>query len=356
MQDAGGASRYHYELMRYLSSLPDVETELFLGMNGTAYPYKKLSSANVRVTSFGGALHRGTLRYATNELLGNSIAPFRGQFDVYHPTHYRIMPLVRSRRIVVTHHDCIYERFPVFRHVKEVLRAKKVTFARADAITCTSESARRDLLEFYAVDATKTRVIHLGVTPLPRSPLAAERLRAYTRREYLLYVGFRAGYKNFKGLLEAFRETGLYHSFDLLALGGEPLTQEEADLIAQLGLTGSIISVPAASDSLLAEAYAGAKLFVYPSLWEGFGLPPLEAMSVGCPVAASHISAIPEVCHDAPFYFYPADEDSFNSALLRGINDDEARQRAIERGREVARLYRWDKCGEETLALYRECQ
>src|SRR5208337_110249 len=161
LQDAGGASRYHYELMRYLSGRPDVETELFLGMNGTVYPYKELSSANVRVTSFGGTLHKGTLRYATNELLGNSIAPFRGRFDVYHPTHYRIMPLVRSRRIVVTHQDCIYERFPVFRHVKEVLRAKKVSFARADAIICISEATRRDLLEFYAVDAAKTRVIHL---------------------------------------------------------------------------------------------------------------------------------------------------------------------------------------------------
>src|SRR5271165_4011080 len=177
LQDAGGASRYHYELMRYLSGRPDVETELFLGMNCAVYPYEELSSANVRVTSFGGPLHKGTLRYASNELLGNSIAPFRGTFDVYHPTHYRIMPLVRSRRIVVTLHDCIYERFPVFRHVKEVLRAKKVTFARADAIICVSESGRKDLLRLYDVDIAKTRVIYHGLTPLPRSSASARTLR-----------------------------------------------------------------------------------------------------------------------------------------------------------------------------------
>src|SRR5271165_751764 len=100
LQDAGGGSRYYYELMRYLSGLPDVETELFLGMNCTVYPYKELSSANVRVMSFGGPPRRGVLRYATNELLGNAIAPLRGRFDVYHPTHHRIMPLVRARRIV----------------------------------------------------------------------------------------------------------------------------------------------------------------------------------------------------------------------------------------------------------------
>src|SRR5271166_2403255 len=210
LQNAGGASRYHYELMRYLSGLPDVETELFLGMNGTVYPYKELSSASARIMAFRGPLRRGVLRYATNELLGNCIAPFRGKFDVYHPTHYRIMPLVRSRRIVVTHHDCIYERFPVFRHVKEVLRAKKVTFARADAIICISESTRRDLLEFYAVDAARTRVIHHGVTPLPRCPASARELRQQLRRDYLLYVSGRSSYKNFTGLLKAFSETGLY--------------------------------------------------------------------------------------------------------------------------------------------------
>ncbi len=356
LQDAGGASRYHYELMRYLSGLPEVETELFLGMNSTVYPFKALASANVRVTSFGGPLRRGMLRYATNELLGNSIAPFRGKFDVYHPSHHRIMPLVRARRIVVTHHDCIYERFPVFRHAKQVLRAKKVLFASADAIICISESSRRDLLNFYDVDIAKTRVIYHGVPQLPRCPASARALGEKLRREYLLYVSGRSVYKNFTGLLKAFRESGLYRSFDLLVLGGGPLTPEEVNLIAKLGLAGSIIGIPVASDGLLAEAYAGAKLFVYPSLWEGFGLPPLEAMAAGCPVLASRSSSIPEVCRDAPFYFDPADQSSFACALLRAINDEEERQQAIQRGRELALEYTWEKCGAATLALYRDCQ
>src|SRR3974390_2522186 len=91
LQNAGGASRYYYELMRYLSGVPGVETEIFLGMNGTVYPYKELSSANARVMSFGGPLRRGMLRYAANEFMGNFVAPFRGRFDVYQPSHYRVM-------------------------------------------------------------------------------------------------------------------------------------------------------------------------------------------------------------------------------------------------------------------------
>ena len=356
LQDAGGASRYHYELMRSLSELPGVETEMFLGMNSTVYPYKELSSANTRVMGFAGPLRRGMLRYVTNEVLGNAIVPFRGKFDVYHPSHYRSMPLVRSRRFVVTHHDCIYERFPVFRYVKDALRGKKMLFARADAIICISESSRQDLLKFYDVDIARTRVIYHGLTPPPRSPEAADQLKQQLRRDYLLYVGRRFSYKNFTGLLRSFSRTGLHRVLDLLVLGGGPLNQDERQLIAQLGVSDSIINIPIASDALLAEAYAGAKLFVYPSLWEGFGLPPLEAMAIGCPVLASDKGAIREVSQDGPLYFDPEDEDSFDLALLRAIDDDEARKRAVERGRAIAAAYSWKKCGEQTLAFYRECQ
>ena len=165
------------------------------------------------------------------------------------------------------------------------------------------------------------------------------------RREYLLFVGARHSYKNFDGLLNAYRETRLQEGYDLLALGGGPLTPTEMARIAQLGLADNVKCIPRPSDALLAEAYAGAKLFVYPSLSEGFGLPPLEAMAAGCPVVASNTSSIPEVCQNAPFYFDPYDEGSFHQALLRGVDDENERQSAIERGRQVAAGYSWEKCG-----------
>src|SRR5271157_156214 len=356
LQDVGGVSRYHYELARYLTTAHDVQTELFLGTNGTVYPFRELSSPNTRVTGFGGRLRAGGRRYVVNEVLCNSVAPFLGRMDVYHPTLYRLMPLVRSRCIVATHYDCTHERFPhIFRYLKEVLRAKQALFTRADVIICISESARKDLLEFYGVEAAKTRVIHLGVSRLPRCLAAAAMLREKLRRDYVLYVGSRAPYDNFNGLLKAFRETGLHDSLDLLVLGGGALTPEEAALAAELELHENIISIPRVSDELLGEAYAAARLFVCPSLWEGFGLSPLEAMDAGCPVLASNTSSIPEVCQDAPFYFDPKDQASFASALLHAVNDEEARREAVARGRKVAAQYTWKRCGEETLELYREC-
>lgn len=357
LQNAGGASRYFYELAKYLTTVPDVETDLLLGINATVYPFRELSSSKTRVTGLPDWLPPGSFRYAANEAWSNLKAPTLGRFDIYHPTTYLRMPMVRARRVIATHHDCTHERFPeLFPDVKKVLWARKWLFPRVDAIICVSESCRQDLLHFYNVDASKTRVIHHGLSSLPRSQDAAATLRKLVPRSYLLYVGMRAAFKNFHGLLAAIHDAGLQDSLDLLVLGGGALTADEKSLIARLGLTHSIIALPKVSDELLAEAYAGAKLFVYPSLNEGFGFPPLEAMSVGCPVLASRNSSIPEVCGDAPFYFDPADQNSFVRELQRALADEPARQKAISEGKAVAGRYSWNRCGEQTLALYRECQ
>jgi glycosyltransferase involved in cell wall biosynthesis len=357
LQNAGGASRYFYELMNFLTTVPDVRTELLLGISGTVYPFRRLPRSKARVMACGEWLPTGTLRYLANELWSNLRVPFRGKMDVYHPTAYLRMPMVRARRVVATHHDCTHERYPeLFPDAKKVLWARKWLFPRVDAIICVSESCRRDLLQFYAVDPAKVRVIHHGLSPLPRSAEAAASLHRRLRRDYVLYVGMRAAFKNFTGLLQAFHETRLQDSFDLLVLGGGPLTAQEKTLIASLQMTDCVTSLPVVSDELLAEAYAGAKLFVYPSLNEGFGFPPLEAMATGCPVLASRAPSIPEICGDAPFYFDPMDQGSFHRALLQSVSDQAARQQAVERGREVAAQYSWERCGQQTLALYRECQ
>ena len=350
-------TRYFYEIMRFMATVPDVRTELLLGISGTVYPFRALPPLKARVTQFPESLPPGMLRYIGNEILGNCAALVRGKMDIYHLTYFMRMPMVRARRFIATHHDCTHERFPhLFPDVKKVLWARKRMFPQMDAIICVSQSAQKDLVDFYGVDPAKTRVIYHGISSLARCPEAAKTLHQQLRREYLLYVGMRASFKNFTGLLRAFYETGLKDSMDLLVLGGGPLTVEEKDLIARWKLSDSVITMPRANDGLLAEAYAGARLLVYPSWSEGFGLPPLEAMTLGCPVLATNRPSVPEICQDAPFYFDPADQAAFNEALLRAVNDDEGRRQAVERGRKVVAEYSWEQCGRETLALYRQCQ
>jgi glycosyltransferase involved in cell wall biosynthesis len=357
LQNAGGASRYFYELTKFLSGVPDVQTQVWSGISGTVYPFSEFDRKNIKISAFPEVLSPGLPRYLVNELWSNARAMFQGRLDVYHPTTYMRMPMVKAHRVIATHHDCTHEKFPqYFPDAGRIFWARKRLFPRVDAIICCSESCRQDLLHFYNVDPAKTRVIHHGLTRLSRSSAGAAELAKHVRRDYLLFVGMRPGFKNFHGLLQAFRDTQLHDSFDLLVLGGTALTQSELGLISKLGLEHSVKCLPKVSDEMLAESYARAKLFVYPSFNEGFGFPPLEAMSLDCPVLTTGVSSIPEVCRDAPFYFDPADQDSFCRELLRAVNDEEARRRCVERGRKVAALYQWEKCGQETLALYRDCQ
>ncbi len=126
-------------------------------------------------------------------------------------------------------------------------------------------------------------------------------------------------------------------------LAADPLNVREKAQIASLEMSDCVVSLPIVSDELLAEAYAGAKLFVYPSLNEGFGFPPLEAMSVGCPVLASRVSSIPEICQDAPFYFDPIDQGSFNRALLHAVSDEGAREASYRTGQGSGRAIQLGK-------------
>jgi glycosyltransferase involved in cell wall biosynthesis len=356
LQNAGGASRYYFELMRGLAEVPGLSADLFLGISGCRLPFEDLPWERVRVTRFREALRPGAVCYILNEFMGN-LHSARSRVDVYHPTLYRRMPLVRARRIVVTHHDCVHERFPdLFPNVRQIIRAKRRLFAEADAIICVSESSRRDLLQFYDVDETKTRVIHHGLHRLTGSVAAAVELRSQVPEEFLLFVGSRAPYKNFNTLLRAFRDTGLHKSMRLLAGGGGALTTEERALARQLEIASRLVVLPQMTDTLLAEAYAAATLFVYPSFFEGFGFPPLEAMAAGCPALVSNTSSLPEICRDAPFYFDPQDQGSLERALLQATMDEPARRRARENGSRVVAQYSWQKCTAETLALYLECQ
>jgi glycosyltransferase involved in cell wall biosynthesis len=357
LQDAGGASRYHYELVRSLAPRAEVQMEVWLGLNNSVYPFSHLASRRTHVVGWGGGLKRGRVRYIANEAFSNARAAFAGAVDVYHPTLYRSMPLVRAQRVVVTHHDCAHERFPeLFDNAEQVIRAKRQLYACANAIICISESSRQDLLRFYDIEPQKTRVIHHGLTPLEGSPAAAAELRAQAAGEYLLFVGARGAYKNFDKLLCAFRSTGLHRSMQLLVLGGGAWTEQEETLIDELELANCVRVLPKVTDSFLAEAYAAANLLVYPSCCEGFGIPPLEAMAAGCPALVSNTSCLPEICHDAAFYFDLNDQASLERMLVEAISDQPARQRAQKRGFEVASLYSWQKCADETLALYRECQ
>lgn len=358
LQDAGGASRYHFELVRHLQMLDErafhTDVDMLMGFHNSVLPFSALRNAHTRVRAHRSSMRPGKARYAANEAFSAVSAPLCGKYDIYHPTLYRALPWVRRHRMVVTHHDCTHERFPaLFSNADSIMATKRKLFAQADAIVCVSASSKSDLLHFYDVPEQKAHVVPHGFTPLHLSPAETVFPNPGDADPYLLYVGSRAGYKNFSFFLDAFARSGLAGAYRLWAVGGGAWTELEQKTIASLGLVGRVSLTAKATDDTLARAYRDAALFVYPSMYEGFGFPPLEAMSLGCPVLVNRTSSLPEVCGDAAFYFEGSDAENVARTLVSilAAPQDFAGKRQL--GEEQVKLYDWARCARSTWNVYR---
>jgi len=352
LQDAGGMSRYHYELTRQLRGRESISLDLLLGGVNSVLPFAELEGEGVRVASWKTRLRPGYPRYAMNALWTAAIAPTRGRYDIYHATYQRWEPAIRHRALVATHHDATQERFPeLFRNAAAIRARKRKLYQRADIVICVSESARRDLVEIYGLDPSRTRVVHHGVTPIANCTGARG---DDEERPYVLYVGSRSAYKNFLVLVRAFAAIRDARDVRLVVAGGGPWNSTERETITELGLERRVVLLPRVDEVRLGELYRGAALFVYPSLYEGFGLPPLEAMSAGCPVLVSASSSLPEICGSAAYYFDPAVEGALERELERLLGDRVALHAKVDSGRARAGRYTWEGTAQGTLAVYRE--
>lgn len=358
LQRYGGITRVFSELIRYLNEQRNISTDVLLGFSGTRADFRSLVHPPGRAIQAGGALfERGVLNYAVNETFSNMLGPWLGKYDIYHSTYYRFIPAIRAKRRVATHHDCVQEMFPQFfpDHLR-IFRWRQELYRRADLILCVSNASRDDLLRFYDIAPEKAMVVHNGVSPMVREARGEVELRALVSGDFLLYVGARHSYKNFDGLLRAYAASGLKHHCHLLVVGGGPPTAAERALTEQLGLSlnGHVRFVPHASAGLLAEAYGSAALLVYPSLYEGFGMPPLEAATLGCVSLVAASPATLEVCQDAVFYFDPSATEDFSRMLAIALSDLEGRAARIERAKDLLKTYTWEVCGRKTLEAYRQ--
>jgi len=350
LQDTGGISRYYFELARALALRYSCACDLLLGLHRNTYPVHSISDESVWQYRSRMAGSPGTVRYALNHTGSSCLVPFLGRYDIYHPTLYRWLELARYKKMVVTHHDSAYEHFPsLFRNARGIMKMRSRQFAKADAIICPSEATRRDIHRFYDIPEYKTFVVYHGVAKLCSTP---EGILLRSRKPFLLYVGSRAPYKNFAGFLLAFAAAGLQRSFDIVVIGGGSPRRDEVDRIRKAALSQSVHFVPYVSDAVLAAYYTQAHLLAYPSLYEGFGFPPLEAMDLGCPVIAARASCLPEICGPAACLFDPNSEDSFVEALKLSCYDEDWRHKAIALGKHHAQQYTWDGCAQGTLAVY----
>lgn len=353
-QRYGGVSRYFYELASHIKSTGDdaVECKIICPFYVNEYLHQSLPSVHVTGIHAPAIRRTGRLYRIINEFL----APFilrRWRPNILHETYFAKKTVSPSGcKTVLTVFDMIHELYPQFFSAWDRTREEKRTaVARADHIVCISENTQRDLIRLLNVPAEKTTVVHLGFA-LSHSKVAD---LAKPQRPFILFVGSRGGYKNFDRLLQAYAGRSILRdSYDLVAFGGGDFSGKERSRVRSLDLNENQVRQLGGDDAVLSTLYQQASLFVYPSLYEGFGIPPLEAMSLDCPVACSNTSSMPEVVGNAAVQFDPHDVDSIANALEAVINNPALQADLRQRGRDRLQAFSWDRCALETLNVYRK--
>ena len=287
--------------------------------------------------------------------------------DVVHATNHAAIPPVRNgQSLVVTVHDLTFERYPELfpkRWLRLYRRGLRVAIDEAAALIVPSESVRSEL-EAAGARPASVRVVPLGPGTSVRlwvpDDALAQQEREWIRdlgieRPYVLAVGTIEPRKNLVRLVRAFRQLageGFPHS--LVLVGPEGWNAGELRAEIERGGPGRIVLTGALDGPDLAVAYADADAVAYVSLYEGFGLPVLEAMSMGTPVVASNVSSLPEVASDAALLVDPTDETAIADALRRVLTDRTLADDLRRRGRERAAEFSWDRTARATLDVYRE--
>jgi len=295
---------------------------------------------------------RRTKPGATN--LENSLSSLTsGHYDVFHPTYFNpyFLESLRDRPFVVTIYDMIHEVFPEYFPLTDSTSARKRFLCeKATRIVAISHSTKKDLIEHFRINPEKIDVVYLA-----SSLLGADLANPVTNPpsdRYILFTGNRWGYKNFFFFVRVIADILIEERSLKLVCTGPSLKPEERSYFEQLAIADRVVH-RTASDAELAALYAHAEMFVFPSLYEGFGIPTLEAFAAGCPVVLSDTPAMREVAGNAALFFHPKRAAELRSAVCRVLSDDALKKTLVERGHQRQVLFSWKKTALETAEVYR---
>jgi glycosyltransferase involved in cell wall biosynthesis len=291
------------------------------------------------------------------------------KIELFHAPSF-VVPLYFPCTTVITLHDLIHVKY-----AREYSSFVKGYYAlvvrhalrRAAKIVTDSESSSLDIQEWAKVDKNRIAVIPLAAEASYKMKCEHEEMRQAkckfgVNEKYILYNGSRKSNKNVPSLIKAFiklrNEKRMNHRLVISGERNDAVLKADLRLIREIRngetLKGEIIYTGYVSDEELALLYSGADLFAFPSFYEGFGLPVLEAMACGCPVVTSRVSSLPEVCGDAARYVDPYDVNSIADGIYSVSNEESLRRNLIQKGLDRAKLFSWEKCARETLAVYEE--
>jgi glycosyltransferase involved in cell wall biosynthesis len=351
-QTYGGISRYFTRLAQGLLDF-DQRVKIFAPIHVNAYlalmPSEIIQGQHIK------RVHPrivGTFSQFNRSLSRRKIEQW--QPDIMHETYYA-KQCTASKKLptVITVYDMIHELYhEQFPPGDRTAEAKKIAIARADHIICISENTKKDLMCLEGIPENKISVVLLGFDQFATQQQTAG-LTKKSDHPFLLYVGPRGGYKNFSGMLKAIAMSlSLKSDFEVIAFGGAKFNATEQELIANLGFRPNQVRQVSGDDTLLGQYYASARAFIYPSLYEGFGIPPLEAMAHCCPVISSNTSSMPEVIGKAAKFFNPLALEDMCHAIENVVYSESQIHELRKEGLVQLPYFSWKKCAEETLAVY----
>ncbi|HSG40198.1 MAG TPA: glycosyltransferase family 1 protein [Thermoanaerobaculia bacterium] len=302
--------------------------------------------------------------YSVRELFALSWHLYRRKLDLYHSTHY-VLPAWVSSKVVVTIHDIIHLLYPeflpsnfAFLYAQRMIRR---SLTRGDRIISVSQSTKNDLRQHFDVDGGKIEVIHNGVDEAFRQRLAPDDLQRWLRdlgipQPYLLFVGNPAKpHKNLDTVVQAYARARRMAQFDapLICVGSRQGSEFKIRARAEyLGIGDKVRLLGHVAQEALPAIYQGATLFLYPTLYEGFGLPVIEAMASGVAVITSNTSALKEISEGFALLVDPLDLDGIAKAIASLMGSPERRAAFAERGIRRAEDFRWDEMARKTLDIY----
>ncbi len=352
LQRYGGVSRYFYEIISRIADIEDVEIELpllvsdnhYINQHSIAPASKFLPDVNFR--------GRQKIVRFLNRLHCSRVIK-KGDFDILHPTYYDpyFLDHINGRPIVLTIYDMIHElfceKFPQYND--SIIYNKRILAKAATRIIAISENTKKDIIRIYGIDEKKIKVIYLGNSLVNDGFCTVPGLPS----RYILYIGDRWAYKNFEYFLKSIvpmlkKDKDLY----LVCGGSHPFNKNEIRLLEYYRCENRVLHVKASDNATLIGLYKNALAFVFPSLYEGFGIPVLESFSCGCPVVLSNSSSFPEVAGEAGVYFNPEDETSIRQAIKNVIYNDQIRGDMIKKGYKQLNKFSWEKTAFETRKVY----
>lgn len=360
LQNYGGISRYFYEIAKGINDDPNLDPVTYSFFSNNHYINTAENNIFKSRPFFSGLNFKGKQRLIKFiNSISCTLKLKNINFDIIHPTYYDpwFLKYTKNKPLVLTIYDMTHEMLPEFFSKSDLTGQNKKRLAqKADKIIAISENTKKDIINLYNINPDKISVTHLACSFNPCSADLAindSDTPIDLPKKYLLFIGSREGYKNFEKLAKAIAV--LFNDkkdLMLVCAGGGKLLHKEKEHLKSLNIHNRVIQRDL-TDTTLQIYYKKALAFIFPSLYEGFGIPVLEAFSCDCPLLCSDCSSLPEIAGNAALYFDPNNVNSIKDALYEIVNSEIMRKNLIDKGRVRLKDFTWQKTVEQTKTIYK---